>query len=119
MGLSFYIVEGKAQMGHGMMGSGHGMGPGMMGGGMMGRGHGGQYGPQSQPQYQQPRRPLEERDAKGILEDYLNSTRNPNLKLGEIKDVGNAFEAEILTKDNSLVDRILVDKNTGWMRSVY
>jgi len=45
--------------------------------------------------------------------------RNPNLKLGEIEDKGNAFEAEIQTKDGSLVDRILVDKYTGWMRSVY
>ena len=62
---------------------------------------------------------MEEEDARAILEDYLSSVRNPNLKLGEITDQGNAFEAEILTKDNSLVDRVLVDKNTGWMRSVY
>jgi hypothetical protein len=42
-----------------------------------------------------------------------------HLKLGKIEDKGNAFEAEILTKDDSLVDNILVDKYTGWMRSVY
>jgi hypothetical protein len=45
--------------------------------------------------------------------------RNPNLKLEKIGDKGNAFEGEIVTKDDSLVDKILVDKNTGWMRSVY
>jgi hypothetical protein len=45
--------------------------------------------------------------------------RNPNLKVGEIEDKGYVFEAEILTKDNSLVDKILVDKRTGWMRSIY
>ena len=54
-----------------------------------------------------------------MLEDYLDSMRNPNLKVGEIKDQGDAFEAEILTKENSLVDRILVDNRTGGMRSVY
>jgi hypothetical protein len=26
---------------------------------------------------------------------------------------------EIVTKNNSLVDKILVDKRTGWMRSIY
>ncbi len=97
-------------MGPGMMGPGYGMGPGMMAPG---------YGPQYGPQYQQPQKPMEEKDARAILENYLNTMGNPNLKLGKIKDVGNAFEAEIVTKDDSLVDKILVDKNTGWMRSVY
>jgi hypothetical protein len=125
---------GPGMMGPGMMGRGYGMGPGMMGGygygmgpgmmggygygmgsGMMGPGYGYGYGPQ----YQQRQKPLEEKDAEAILENYLKSTRNPNLKLGKVEDKGNAFEAEILTKQNSLVDKILVDKNTGWLRSVY
>lgn len=118
-------------MGPGMMGpgGGYGMGPGMMGPhmrgrggmgpGMMGPGYGPQYGPQYPPQYQQPQKPMEEKDARGIVGNYLASTRNPNLKLGKIEDKGNVFEAEILTKDNSLVDKIMVDKNTGWMRSIY
>jgi hypothetical protein len=101
-------------MGPGMMGPGYGYGRGM-GPGMMGPGYGYQYGPQ----YQQPQKPLEEKDAKTILENYLSSTRNPNLKLGKIEDKGNAFEGEILTQKGSLVDKILVDKNTGWMHSVY
>jgi hypothetical protein len=113
IGLTFNVIDGKAEMGSGMMDGGM-MGRDM-GHGMMGSGD----GPQYDPQYQQPQKQLEEKDARGILEDYLNSMRNPNLKLGKIKDMGNAFEAEILTKDDSLVDKILVDKNTGWMRSVY
>jgi hypothetical protein len=114
-------------MGPGMMGPGYGrgygMGPGMMGGsggygygmgpGMMGPGYG--YGPQ----YRQPPKPLEEKDAKAEVEDYLKTIRNPNLKVGSVKDTGNAYSVEILTKDNSLVNKILVDKNTGWMRSAY
>ncbi len=85
----------------------------------MGPGYGGQYGPQYGPQYQQPRKPMEENDAKAMLENYIQSSRNPNLKLGKIKEKDNYFEAEILTKENSLVDKILVDKFTGWMRSIY
>jgi hypothetical protein len=110
---------GYGMMGPGMMYRGYGMGPGMMGPGygmgpgMMGPGYG--YGPQ----YQQPQEPLTEKDAKGMVEDYLRSTRNPNLKLGTIEDKGPYFEAEILTKEGSLADKIAIDKNTGWMRSIY
>src|SRR4030042_6172715 len=113
---------GQGMMGGGMMGRGMmGCGPGMMGGGMMGPGYGQQYQqPQyQQPQYQQQQKPLEEKDAKETLENYIKNMRNPNLKLGKIKDAGNTFEAEIVTKDNSLIDKIIVDKMTGWMRSAY
>jgi len=128
-----YIGPGSGYgMGPGMMGRGYGMGPGMMHGGRgmgpggmhrgwgMGPQYGPQYGPGYQgPQYQQPQKPMEEKDARELLENYLESTRNPNLKLGKIEDKGEGFEADILTKDGSLVDKILVDKRTGWMRSVY
>ena len=101
--------QGVYGMGPGMMGYGYGMGPGMMGPG---------YGYNQQ--YQQPQRPVTEKDAKGIVENYLNSTRNPNLKLGKIKDEGSAFEIDIVTKSNgTLVDKVLVSKDTGWLRSVY
>jgi hypothetical protein len=107
---------GPPMMGPGMIGP-HMRGHGWMGPGMMGPGYGPQYGPQYG--YQQPQKPMEEKDAKAILENYLASLRNPNLKLGKVKEKGNAFEGEIVTKDGSLVDKILVDKYTGWMRSVY
>ncbi len=132
MGVALFPLVGKAQMGrgygggsggYGMMGQGSGCGAGS---GMMGYGYGPspqygpQYGPRYGPQYQQPRRPMEEEDAKAILEDYLKSTRNPNLKLGKIEDKGNAFEADIVTKkEEALVDKVAVDKYTGYTRSVY
>ncbi len=63
---------------------------------------------------------MEEKDAREHLENYLKSTRNPNLKLGEMKDKGSVFEAEIVTKkEGALVDRIAIDKNTGWIHSIY
>ena len=118
-------------MGPGMMGGrgyGYGMGPGMMGGqgygygmgpGMMGRGYG--YGPNQQYPYaeQQPQKPIDKEQAKSMVENYLKSTGNTNLKLGGIKDEGQNFEADVVTKDNSLADKILIDKNTGWMRPAY
>ena len=143
LALTLYGTDASAQMGYGPMGPGYyGMGPGMMGGwsgyhmgpgmmgygygmgpGMMGYGYGPQYGqqygPGYAPQYQQPQKPLNENQAKQLVENYLQATRNPNLKLGKIEDKGNAFEANIVTKDGSLVNKVLVDKNTGWMRSAY
>ena len=125
LALTLYATDASAQMGYGMMGSGNGGGSGMMGGGngsgstMMGPGHGQQYGLQNAPQYQQPQKPLNENQAKERVENYLQSKNNPNLKLGKIEDKGNTFEANILTKNGSLVDKILVDKDTGQMHSAY
>jgi hypothetical protein len=113
------MFEHALRMGHGygysrgsgMMGGygGYGMGPGMMGG------YGYGYGRQSQ----QTGKPTDAKEAEAMMKDYLKSSRNPNLKLGKIKDVGEAFEAEILTKNNDLVDRVHIDKTTGNIRSAY
>lgn len=108
-----------ADMGTGMMmGRGTGMGPGMMGGGYgrgaksMGRAPvQGDIGPGAG----RLETPLKEEGARQIVENYLQSTRNPNLKLGKISEQGDAYEADIVTKDGSLVDKLLVDKSTGWM----
>jgi hypothetical protein len=116
---------GMMGRGYGMMGRGYGMGSGMM----MGRGYGmgpgygqgqgsmetapeqGEIGPTSG----RLETPLKEDGARTTVENYLQSTRNPNLKLGKITEQGNAFEAEIVTKDGSLVDKLLIEKSTGWM----
>jgi hypothetical protein len=63
--------------------------------------------------------PLEKEDAAEIVENYIQSTRNPNLKAGKIEDTGNAFKAQIVTKDNSLVEEVLIDKRSGYMRPAY
>jgi uncharacterized protein YpmB len=117
-------------MGGGMMGSGMmgGYGRNMMGGGMMGQGTRGDYGSgmmgrgmmgnQGYPSAQQAR-PLTEDDARAMVENYLRTLKNPNLKIGKIKQSRNAFEVDIVTKDGSLVDKIDVSKNTGYMHSIY
>lgn len=112
------MFEHALRMGHGygysrgsgmMSGYGYGMGPGMMGG------YGYGYGRQSR----SAGKPVSNKEAGAMMKDYLKSSRNPNLKLGKIKDVGDAFEAEILTKKNDLVDKIYIDKATGGIRSAY
>jgi hypothetical protein len=113
------------QYGHHMRGRhGYHMGPGMM---EQGSGMGPRYrrGPlsmsrapeqgESGPAYGRLKTPLNEDGVRTVVENYLQSTRNPNLKLGKITEQDNAFEAEIVTKDGSLVDKLLVDKSTGWM----
>jgi hypothetical protein len=106
-------------MGPGMMGGpgygGYGMGPRMMHPHGMGYGYGYGYGPE----YRQREKPLTENDAKEMVESYLKNSRNPNLQLGKVTEKGAYYEADIVTKDNSLVDKILVDRYTGWMRSAY
>ena len=97
-------------------GPGYGMGPGMMGRGYgMGPGYSRPYAPQ----YQQPSEPLNKDEAKQEVENYLKSTRNPNLKIGAVDEKGDHYEVAIETKDGALVDKIMVDKETGWMRSAY
>jgi Spy/CpxP family protein refolding chaperone len=120
--------------GYGMKGSGYGMGGGMMmgrgsgmGPGMMGRGYGaGREWMRGSPEEGisgqgsgRLQTPLKEDDARSVVNKYLASTRNPNLKLGQITEREDVFEAEIVTKDGSLVDKVIVDKSNGWMRPAY
>jgi hypothetical protein len=104
------MFDHALRMGHGY---GYSQGLGMMGG--YGYGMGGGYGRPST----STDKSINAKEAEAMMEDYLKSSRNPNLKLGKIKDVGYAFEAEIRTENNALVDRILIDKTTGSVRSAY
>lgn len=105
MGLGYGYSRGWGMMG--------GMGPGMMGGYGYGMGRG--YGRQSR----SIGKSIDAKEAGAMMKDYLKSSRNPNLKLGRIKDAGRVFEAEIVTKKNELVDRVYIDKETGFIRSAY
>ena len=63
--------------------------------------------------------PLEEADIRRMMEAWLAQERNPRLKLGPItaKDE-NIFQADIVTRDNSLVQRFNVDRRTGAIQAV-
>lgn len=98
---------GYGQMGPGMMG-GSGPGYGHMGG-MMGWGGPGREGGRGQT----PTGPVTKEQATTWIQNYLTAQGNPNLKVGAVKETPTQIEVEIVTKDNSLVEKVLVDKNTG------
>ena len=120
------------------------MGPGMMGYGMMGRGmmgynmmgQGGdfpdeceemmsKYGYRQHPgspesKESQTREALTQEDAVSIVQNYLVQTGNPNLTIGEVAiEEGWDYLVEIVTRDGSLVDKLEVDRLSGWTHSVY
>jgi len=57
-----------------------------------------------------------ERDARKVLLKHFSSGRET---IGEIRDRVLFFEVEIKGRDNKTVDRIIIDKRTGRIRSTY
>jgi|GEM_PF-5809107 len=66
-----------------------------------------------------PASPLTLDDAKAMVEGRLAFMGNPNLKMGDVTDQGSHFEAVIQTQEGSLVDKLIIHKIMGWMRSIY
>lgn len=74
----------------------------------------GSGGPSS---YNQEGQPLTKDQAQQLVVDHIQG--NPNLKIGKIADKVDFYEATIVTKkEGALVERIQVDKKTGWFRNV-
>jgi hypothetical protein len=91
-----------------------------MGGGMH---HGGGWGRccmmgQGAMAYNPQGQPVTMEQAKQMLENYVSYKKDPNLKVGEVSDKGDVFEATVVTKDGALVEKIQVNKKTGWFRNV-
>jgi hypothetical protein len=107
---------GESQTGHGMMGQGmmHGGGGGMMCpmmGSMMqsdNSGMGVLFGSRVVPTMN-----LSEGDVRGYLTARLDRLGNKRLKIGDVKVEGGSITADIVTADNSLVQRMKVDRSTG------
>lgn len=106
-------------MGIGMMGGGMGskrggmMGGGMMGSGMMGEGGtrsglGALFGSRVTPVMN-----LSVDDVRGYLDAQLSHLNNKRLKIGDVKSDDASITADIVTVDNSLVQRLKVDRHTG------
>jgi len=55
-------------------------------------------------------------EARKALTEYF---AKKDVKIGEIKEKKLFFEAEIRDKNNNLVDKVIVDKRTGRIRSTY
>ena len=96
--------------GYHMRGWGGGYGPGMM------QGYGPGYGPRASVQGNQNLN-LTTDDVKSRMERWLAARGNARLKLGEVKEKdADTITAVIVTKDNSVVERLIVDRHTGFTR---
>lgn len=107
-------------MGRGMVGSGM-MSPGTMGSGTMGSGMGSDmmqgrmrsgmgvlFGSRVTPPMS-----LSVDDVRGYLGLQLKRLDNKRLKIGDVKSDDDTIAADIVTVDNSLVQRLKVDRHTG------
>ena len=62
---------------------------------------------------------LTEKDAEEIIA-YRVTRNNPNLKVGKVKTTEDGFEVQVVTKKGeALVDRLLVEKDTGRIYRVF
>src|SRR3974377_1956390 len=130
-GVPLYRYNGSAEGGPGYGGGvpcpafgsadeGQGFGPGyhMRGwrggygpGWMMGRGYGLGYDRRAE------NLNLSTDDVKNRIERWLTWRGNPRLKVGEVKEKdADAITADIVTKDNSLVQRLVINRHNGYFR---
>lgn len=75
-------------------------------------------GSQTGPPVAKPGQPLTADQAKAMVEQQISG--NPNLKAGKVTEKDGVYEVDIVTKkEGSLVDKVQVNKQTGWFRSGY
>lgn len=122
VGVASVVLAHGPAFGRGSGGYGYGMGPGMMHGyggyGMMGPGGNAEdYHPCGLWGTEEPGKKLTKNSVKDFLHDRIEY--NPNLKIGKITEKDKYFIAEIVTKDNSIVEKLQIDKETGSIRPVY
>jgi len=57
-------------------------------------------------------------EAQGMVQALL-AGRTHLLKIGTVREVGQSYEVEVVTPGGTLVDRLLVEKFSGRLRSLY
>lgn len=55
---------------------------------------------------------LTEEQARDIVTKYVKRL-NPNLEVGNVKDNGSFYEAEIIAEDNEVIQLVGIDKQSG------
>ena len=113
-----YGMMGGGMMGPGAYGGQRGYGPGMMGPGMMGPGfgNGAGFGPCAQAAAAGGAEVTVD-DVTQRMEHWLAMRGNDRLKLGKVGAVDDdTITAEIVTVDDSLVQKFTIDRKTGWTR---
>ncbi len=57
--------------------------------------------------------------ARTLADNYINSLEIPGLKHGKIIEKDDELEAEIITKDGSFFGMLIIDKQTGEIKSSF
>jgi hypothetical protein len=55
-------------------------------------------------------------EARRVLKEYF---AKKDVRIGEIREQKFFFESEIRDKNNNLIDKVIIDKRTGRIRSTY
>ena len=84
--------------------------------GMMGHGDMGSHSDHQQSGSEHAQ-PVTYDQAMAFMEDHLKSANNPDLVLGEVSETQDYFAAQVTTKDGTVVDKLQVDKTTGFISS--
>lgn len=74
------------------------------------------YGGSKKGRYGERRSVTNEDEARGIMREYYP---NKGTKIGKVKKKKFYFEADILDEHGDVIDRVIIDKRTGRIRSVY
>ena len=61
---------------------------------------------------------LTKEQAFDVLSNHVKKI-NPDLEIGELKDGGGFYEAEVLSQEKEVVERLAVDKKSGQLRVIY
>ncbi len=73
------------------------------------------YGRSKKGRYGEKSTVMTEDKAREILKEYFQN----NVTIGKVKERKFYFEAEIRDKHGNLIDRVIIDRRTGRIRSVY
>jgi hypothetical protein len=74
------------------------------------------YGSMKRGRYGERMSVITEEEAQGILRDYFP---DKHFKIGKIKRKKFYFEADIRDRQGRLIDRVIIDRRTGRIRSIY
>lgn len=74
-------------------------------------------GPRSRP-YGAPKAVGTVGDARQLIESYFTGC-GQRLRCGKIEEKTGYFEADMLNREGVVVDKVIVDKRTGRIRSIY
>ena len=73
------------------------------------------YGRSKKGQYGERSAVMDEAEARRILKEYFQG----DVKIGKVKERKFYFEAEIRDRQGNLIDKVIIDRRTGRIRSIY